>query len=95
MTTVDYNNDTFDRSNPVSIFNYSRHLIGYSLHSLLGDSVIEHKRKGKGGLGQMAEEIFFNYEINSNRDADFAEANVELKCTPLLKFRTDNSYKSS
>ncbi len=41
----------------------------------------------------MVEEIFFNYEINSNREADFVEANVELKCTPLLKSRTDNSYR--
>lgn len=77
----------------MSIFNYSRHLIGNSLHSLLGDIVIEHKRKGKGGLGQMVEELFFNYEVNSNRNPDFAEAKVELKCTPLLKSKTDNSYR--
>ncbi|MCM1028524.1 MAG: hypothetical protein NC484_02800 [Alloprevotella sp.] len=77
----------------MSIFNYSRHLIGNSLHSLLGDSVIEQKRKGKGGLGQMVEELFFNYDVNSNREADFADAHVELKCTPLLKSKSDNSYR--
>ena len=88
-----YNSDTIDRTNPMSIFNYSRHLIGHSLHSLLGDSVIEHKRKGKGGLGQMVEELFFNYDINSNREADFADAHVELKCTPLLKSKSDDSYR--
>lgn len=66
----------------MSIFNYSRHLIGNSLRSLFGDSIIEAKRKGKGGLGQMVEELFFNYEVNSDRNADFAEAHVELKCTP-------------
>jgi len=54
--------------------------------------VLEHKRKGKGGLGQMVEELFFNYEVNSNREADFADAHVELKCTPLLKSKADNSY---
>ncbi|MBD5267563.1 MAG: hypothetical protein HDS41_05190 [Bacteroides sp.] len=91
--TLDYYNDTLDRSNPISIFNYSRHLIGHSLHSLIGDSVIEHRRKGKGGLGQMVEELFFNYDVNSNRDADFADAHVELKCTPLLKSKSDDSYR--
>lgn len=77
----------------MSIFNYSRHLLGHSLHSLLGDAVVERKRKGKGGLGQMVEELFFSYDINSNREADFAEAHVELKCTPLLKSKSDNSYR--
>ena len=93
MANVDFRKDTFDRSSPMSIFNYSRHLIGHSLHSLLGDEVIEQKRKGKGGLGQMVEELFFNYDINTNREADFAEAHVELKCTPLLKSKSDNSYR--
>lgn len=88
-----YNSETIDRSNPMSIFNYSRHLIGQSLRSLLGDSVIEHKRNGKGGLGQMVEELFFNYDVNSNREADFEDAHVELKCTPLLKSKSDNSYR--
>ena len=88
-----YNSDTIDRSNPMSIFNYSRHLIGHSLRSLLGDSVIEQKRNGKGGLGQMVEELFFNYDVNSNREADFADAHVELKCTPLLKSKSDDSYR--
>lgn len=77
----------------MSIFNYSRHLIGHSLHSLLGDWVVDHKRKGKGGLGQMVEELFFNYDVNSNREADFADACVELKCTPLLKSKSDGSYR--
>lgn len=74
-----YHSDSYDPSNPMSIFRYSRHLIGRSLHSLLGDIVINHKRKGKGGLGQMVEELFFNYEVNSNREADFSHAHLELK----------------
>lgn len=92
MENVGFIDETFDKANPMSIFEYSRHLIGNSLHSLLGDEVISKKRKGKGGLGQMVEELFFNYDINSNRDADFAEAHVELKCTPLLKYK-DDSYR--
>lgn len=41
----------------------------------------------------MVEELFFGYDINSNRGADFSEANVELKCTPLLKSKSDGSYR--
>lgn len=89
MNIVGFKPEFYDRTSPMSIFDYSRHLIGQSLHSLLGDAVVEHKRKGKGGLGQMVEELFFNYDVNSNKDADFAEAHVELKCTPLLKSKDD------
>lgn len=85
--------DTFDRTSPMSIFEYSRHLIGQSLRSLLGDSVIDVTRKGKGGLGQMVEELFFKYDVNSNQEADFAEAHVELKCAPLLRSKSNNSYR--
>ena len=84
--------EPFDSTDPVSIYEYSRHLIGQSLHSLLGDEVISHKRKGKGGLGQMVEELFFGYDINSNPEADFSDAGVELKCTPLLRSKTNDSF---
>ncbi len=93
MTNLIFNNDTFDRTSPMSIYNYSRHLIGQSLRSLLGDSVIKQKRKGKGGLGQMVEELVFKYDVNSNREADFADAHVELKCTPLLKSKSDDTFR--
>jgi DNA mismatch repair protein MutH len=93
MANQSFKTETFDRRNPLSIYEYSRHLIGHSLHSLLGKDVIEHKRKGKGGLGQMVEELFFNYAVNSNREADFAKANVELKCTPLLKMQSEAGYR--
>lgn len=83
----------YDKKDPLSIYNYSQSLIGRSLHSLLGNVAVEHKRKGKGGLGQMVEELFFNYEVNSNREADFGEAKVELKCTPLLKSKSDDTFR--
>lgn len=93
VTNEDFKRDSFDRTSPMSIFNYSRHLIGKSLHTLLGDCVIDLKRKGKGGLGQMVEELFLNYDVNSNRLPDFKEAWVELKCTPLLKSKADKTYR--
>ena len=84
---------SFDSKSPLSIYEYSRYLIGHSLHSLLGEIAVSHKRKGKGGLGQMVEELYFKYPINSNREADFGEANVELKCTPLLKKKSDDTFR--
>lgn len=93
MGEISYQEASFDAKNPLSIYDFSQFLIGHSLHSLLGDIAVEHKRKGKGGLGQMVEELFFKYEINSNREADFGEAKVELKCTPLLKTKSDESFR--
>lgn len=93
MTDISFHTSTFDKRSPLSIYEFSRFLIGHSLRSLLGDEVVLKSRKGKGGLGQMVEELFFGYRINSNREADFGEANVELKCTPLIKAKSDNSYR--
>lgn len=85
--------DLLDKTDPQSIYEFSRLLIGQSLLSLFGQEAVNSKRKGKGGLGQMVEELFFKYEANSNREADFSEAKVELKCTPLLKSKSDNGYR--
>ncbi len=83
----------YDRSNPESIYEYSDKLIGQSLHSLFGDKCIEDLRKGKGRLGQMVEELFFGYDPNNDSDADFSEAGLELKCTPLLKSKKNTNYR--
>lgn len=55
------------------------------LHKALRDFLTEDykPRKGKGGLGQMVENIFFQLETNNNPEADFSAAGMELKCTPL------------
>lgn len=41
--------------------------------------------KAKGGLGQIVEESFFEYEINSNSESDFEELGIELKVTPFKR----------
>lgn len=92
MGTSIFRTSTYNPKDPVSIFEYSKFLMGQSLHSLLGDEILSLKRKGKGGLGQMVEELFFKYDINSNQEADFKEAGLELKCTPLLKSKS-NEYR--
>ncbi|QTM98453.1 restriction endonuclease [Sediminibacillus dalangtanensis] len=42
-------------------------------------------KKAKGQLGQIIEESFFNYQINSKSEADFANLEIELKVTPIKK----------
>ena len=39
--------------------------------------------KAKGQLGQIIEESFFGYEVNSKSEADFFDLGIELKVTPL------------
>lgn len=41
--------------------------------------------KAKGRLGQIIEESFFGYEVNSKKEADFNELGVELKVTPFKR----------
>lgn len=66
-----------------SIFEYSKGLLGHTLRDFASSNY--EARKGKGSLGEMVEEIYFGYDKNSNPDADFSIAGVELKCTPLKK----------
>lgn len=39
----------------------------------------------KGSLGQIIEEGFFEYDVNSRPEADFAEAGIELKVTGFIQ----------
>lgn len=93
MAATSFNQASFDNTDPYSIYEYSQYLIGHSLHSLFGQEAIDRMRKGKGGLGQMVEELFFKYDVNCNRAADFSDAGVELKCTALKKSKSDGSLK--
>lgn len=65
-----------------SIFDYSKRLISKCLRDFAPNA---EEYNGKGGLGQLVEELFFKYNINSKQEADFAFVNAELKCTPLKK----------
>ncbi len=71
----------YDKSDAVSIYNYSKSLLGKTLRDFLMDGY--EPKKGKGALGQMVENIFFLLETNNNPASDFSEAGMELKCSPL------------
>lgn len=76
------NKKPYNEKDIVSIFNYSKALIGKSLRDFVPNAT---EQRGKGGLGQLVEKLYFKYDINSRQEADFAFANAELKCTPLKK----------
>ena len=77
----------YDIVNPISIFEYSKGLLGKTLRHFVNDGYVT--RAGKGSLGQMVENIYFLLETNSYPGADFSEAGLELKCTPLRKSKQD------
>ncbi len=78
----------YDKTSAESIFEYSKQLLGKTLRDFVWDGY--ETKRGKGGIGQMVENIFFYLETNSNPSSDFSEAKLELKCTPL-KNAKDNS----
>lgn len=77
----------YNRTNKWSILEYSKKLLGKTLEEAIAPTHIE-ELKGKGRLGQLVEKYFFGYDINSNQEADFSEAGLELKCTPLKELTT-------
>lgn len=80
----------YDPTNPESIERYAVKLenktfldIVSEKENILYDTVAAYANKlRKGGLGNLLEEIYFGYKANSNQEADFSEAGVELKVTP-------------
>jgi DNA mismatch repair protein MutH len=81
---MDFN---YDRTSKWSILEYSKQLLGKTLEEVIAPDTIE-VRRGKGRLGQLVEEYFFGYDVNSNPDADFSAAGLELKVTPLKELRS-------
>lgn len=76
----------YDSSDPTSILAYAERLVGHSLREALDDlpPAIDFN-SNKGGFGTVLERHYFGYEPNSRPEADFAEAGVELKATPLKR----------
>ena len=71
----------YDKTSAVSIFEYSKGLLGRKLRDFIHKEYTP--REGKGGIGQMVENLYFLLETNNNPEADFSSAGMELKCTPL------------
>ena len=87
----------YDHTNPLSIEEYGKRMIGHTFGEILSwadlaagieaDIEAYGNAARKGGLGNLIEERFFGYKANSESEADFKEAGVELKATPYEKKR--------
>ena len=78
----------YDNCNIDSIEEYALTLLDKNLLEVLGSNNFRIKEsKSKGRLGQVVEEEFFGYNINSVKDADFKEVGVELKVCPLKQIK--------
>ena len=92
--------ETYDKTNPLSIEKYAQRLIGKtfrqicdeddkSKRNIIRDSAVYNAsradKKQKGGLGNLIEERFFHYPANDDSRPDFPEAGVELKVTPYKR----------
>lgn len=76
----------YDKTDKWSILEFSKKLLGKSLEEAVAPDTIDPKR-GKGQLGQLVEFYFFGIENNSRQEADFPEAGLELKVTPLKELK--------
>ena len=89
MIRIDY-----DKADPVSIETYAKNLLGMSFRDVIEADELSadgaENKKNKGNLGQIIEEHYFHYKINSDADPDFKEAGVELKVSPI-KEKNDGS----
>lgn len=80
----------YDPANPESIERYAVRLENKTFLDVVkekenvSEEAIEAyaNKLRKGGLGNLLEEVYFGYKANSNQEADFSEAGVELKATP-------------
>ena len=81
------NNLSYDKTSAISIFEYSKGLLGRSLREFIKENY--SPKKGKGGIGQMVENLYFLLETNNNPEADFSSAGMELKCTPVKLGKND------
>lgn len=76
----------FDKYDAESIIEYARKLAGKTLSENISKEA-EILYGGKGSFGNIVEEAYFGYSRNSNAEADFKEAGLELKSSPLKKLR--------
>ncbi|WP_270090534.1 MutH/Sau3AI family endonuclease [Sphingobacterium sp. SYP-B4668] len=84
----------YDKQDKESILRYAQKLIGKSLREELDiDDGSALQRMGKGRFGNMVEELYFKYSPNSAAYADFPEAGLELKTTPLKQIGKGLSSK--
>lgn len=74
----------YDITSAEKIWQYSAGLLHHTLREF-APADYNVPNGGKGELGKLVEELYFLIKNNNRAEADFAEAGMELKCTPLKK----------
>lgn len=77
----------YDPTDVKSIVEYSQKLVGKTLRQVCGAPELADPHRRRGSFGNAVEEYFFKYDINSDSSADFAEAGLEVKATPVKKVK--------
>ena len=92
--------NNYDSTDPLSILDYSKELIGKTFEDVLfnyfeeeNDTFKEVREQfnnpyRKGSLGNLIEEYFYGYPPNNSPEPDFPDAGVELKVTPYQRTKT-------
>lgn len=78
----------YDKTDAKSIETYAKRLVGHTFSDVIKWAEVSsdytyNKKSRKGGLGNLIEECYFGYAANGRSEADFSEAGVELKVTPI------------
>ena len=76
-----------------SLIKYAKLLKGKTLREVCKNDILKKQYSGKGNFGQTLEKFYFGYEPNSKAEADFFEAGIELKTSPLKRLKNDE-YRS-
>jgi DNA mismatch repair protein MutH len=72
--------DVIEKDSQTNLFEYQTDMGNLQLKEAIPQA---YEAGNKGHLGQFIEQNYFLYNPNSNKEADFKEAGVELKVTPL------------
>ncbi|MDW7661383.1 MAG: Sau3AI family type II restriction endonuclease [Bacillota bacterium] len=81
----------YDSSSPKSILEYSKQIENRTLRQTLHESPAIYNAKNKGALGHTIERDFFGYEINPRKEADFKNAEMELKVIPVKEIKKNKN----
>ena len=75
----------YDKASVTSIVAHANLLTGWSLAETVGTQLRDLKEGGKGNLGVLVEQAFFNHFPPNDHNPDFPEAGLELKTTGVLR----------
>ena len=77
----------YNKSDKQSVLAFAKKLRNKTLKEVCDPTILKHSYSGKGNFGQLLEKYYFQYEPNSESEADFNEIGLELKSSPLKQLK--------